>query len=180
MLTGNKVTLTPAEIKDKEAVYQWCFHSETTKYHSGPPSYPNAPIATEAEFFEDYQEYYFTGAQPQNGRGFLILHAGEPIGFISYSSFHLTDGIAELDIWLNREVHCGKGFGTDAIVTLGDHLHETFGIQKLMMRPSRKILLQSNLTKRLVLRNLPKTLLTICWKSILLYMPKGIMGQKKR
>lgn len=34
MLTGNKVTLTPAEIKDKEAVYQWCFHSETTKYHS--------------------------------------------------------------------------------------------------------------------------------------------------
>ena len=51
MLTGNKVTLTPAEIKDKEAVYQWCFHSETTKYHSGPPSYPNAPIATETEFF---------------------------------------------------------------------------------------------------------------------------------
>ncbi|MFS1015169.1 GNAT family N-acetyltransferase [Enterococcus casseliflavus] len=138
MLTGNKVTLTPAEIKDKEAVYQWCFHSETTKYHSGPPSYPNVLIATEAEFFEDYQEYYFTGAQPQNGRGFLILHAGEPIGFISYSSFHLKDGIAELDIWLNREIHCGKGFGTDAIVTLGDHLHETLGIQKLMMRPSRK------------------------------------------
>ncbi len=52
MLHGNRQQshFNPAEIKDKEAVYQWCFHSETTKYHSGPPSYPNAPIATEAEF----------------------------------------------------------------------------------------------------------------------------------
>ena len=52
----------------------------------------------------------------------------EPIGFISYSSFHLKDGIAELDIWLNGKFIAAK-IGTDAIVTLGDHLHETFGIQ---------------------------------------------------
>ena len=140
MIKGQKIELIPATLKDAENVYQWCFHSETTKSHAGFPDYPNVPIVTREEFFDSYhyQEYYFTGSQPKKGRGFLVLHNSEPVGFISYSCFHLKKGKAELDIWLNCEAHCGKGFGTDAVATLGECLNKTLNIKELIMRPSAK------------------------------------------
>lgn len=137
MIKGDKVGLVPAELSDKQRVYDWCFHSETTKSHSGPPDYPEHPIATWEEFFDEgYFDYFFTGAQPQSGRGFLIVHGEEAVGFVSYTSFHLKPNKAELDIWMNSEAHCGKGFGTDAIVSLGAFLFENMGIHELIMRPS--------------------------------------------
>jgi len=51
MIKGNKVELVPAELSDKQRVYDWCFHSETTKSHSEPLDYPENPIATWEEFF---------------------------------------------------------------------------------------------------------------------------------
>ena len=53
MIQGTKITLTPALPCHKQAVYEWCFHSETTKCHSGPPDYPEAPIAAPEEFFRE-------------------------------------------------------------------------------------------------------------------------------
>lgn len=60
------------------------------------------------------------------------------MGFISYSAFHLKQHKAELDIWMNSEANCGKGFGTDAIIALGEYLHKTLNIKELIMRPSAK------------------------------------------
>ena len=141
MLNGSKINLIPAALCDKQAVYEWCFHSETTKCHSGPPDYPETPIASAEEFFQEnggYEDYYFTGERPQDGRGFLIVHGGEAVGFVSYASFHLKPGVTELDIWLNSEAHCGKGFGTDALLTLTEYLHQTLGKNAMMMRPSAR------------------------------------------
>jgi diamine N-acetyltransferase len=137
VIKGNKVELVPATLDDKQKIYDWCFHSETTKSHSGPPDYPEAPIATWGEFFDEgYVDYFFTGVQPENGRGFMIRHGLEAVGFISYCSFHLKPQNAELDIWMNSEANCGKGFGADAIVALGDYLNKNMGINELIMRPS--------------------------------------------
>ena len=138
MIKGNKIELVPATIDDRYNVYNWCFQSETTKSHSGFPDYPEAPIATWEQFCEDYTDYYFTGSQPSNGRVFIILHDGKPIGFINYSSFHLKPRISELDICIGREANCGKGFGTEAIVLLGDYLNKVMGIHDLIIRPSSK------------------------------------------
>ncbi|MCL2677559.1 MAG: GNAT family N-acetyltransferase, partial [Clostridiales bacterium] len=138
MIKGNKITLVPAALEDKQKIYEWCFHSETTKAHSGPPDYPDVPIPGSEEFFEDYADYFFTGAAPQNGRGFMILHDGEPVGFISYCSFHLQPQKAELDIWMNCEANCGKGFGSDAVFSLAEYLHQNLGVTELIMRPSVK------------------------------------------
>lgn len=75
-------------------------------------NYSENPILTYEEFCDKgYDEYYFMGSKPEGGRGFLIVNNGEPIGFISYSCFHLKPSIAELDIWMNCEDNCGKGFG---------------------------------------------------------------------
>ncbi len=141
MIQGNLIELHPAALEDKRRVYEWCFHSETTKSHAGPPDYPNAPISSWEEFFDDkegYADYYFTGEKPEDGRGYLITRGGEAIGFVSYSCFHLKKGWAELDIWMNSEAHCGKGYGTDALIALGKHLNRALAVQKAIMRPSIK------------------------------------------
>ena len=138
MIKGSKIDLVPAKLEDKQKVYEWCFHSETTKSHAGLPGYPDVPIATYEEFYEGYRDYFFTGSNLEGGRQFFIVNNGEPIGCISYSAFHLKPGIAELDIWMNSEINCGRGFGTDAIITLAEYLSKTMNIQELIMRPSIK------------------------------------------
>lgn len=142
MIKGNKVELVPAELSDRQNIYDWCYHSETTKSHAGPPDYPDMPIPTYEEFYASdnggYEDYYFTGSRPKDGRGFVIIYSGQPVGFISYCSFHLKPCKSELDIWMNSEKHCGKGLGVDAIVSLCAYLNENLGIRELIMRPSHK------------------------------------------
>lgn len=87
IVKGNCIDLRPATLADRQRVYDWCFQSETTKSHSGPPDYPEIAIATYQEFCDDYyEEYYFTGAYPEKGQGFLIMNNQEAVGFISYST----------------------------------------------------------------------------------------------
>ena len=138
MINGKIIDLIPATLSDRQKVYDWCFHSETSKSHTGLPDYPYMSIPTFEEFYDEYVDYFFTGAEPANGRGYIIAHEGEPVGFISYCSFHLKPHKSELDIWMNREANCGKGFGTDAIVSLATYLTETLGMREFIMRPSIK------------------------------------------
>lgn len=39
---------------------------------------------------------------------------------------------------MNCEDNCGKGFGRDAVISLGDFLNRTMDICELIMAPSRK------------------------------------------
>lgn len=142
MIKGTKIELIPATLADRQRIYEWCFQSEVTKCHAGPPDYPNNPIPTYEEFYSSdnggYTPYYFTGAKPKDGRGFLIVNGDEAIGFVSYCAFHLKPTIAELDIWMNAEANCGNGFGVDALIALGDYLNKEMGIRELIIAPSMK------------------------------------------
>ena len=142
MINGNKIRLVPAALYHRKTIYEWCFQSETTKCHSGPPDFPNNPITSYEDFISSdnggYEEYYFTGAKPNDGRGFLIIKGDKPIGFISYCAFHLKPKTAELDIWMKDEAHCGEGFGVDALISLGDYLREEMGIRELIIAPSAR------------------------------------------
>jgi len=137
MIKGSKIILVPAALDDRENIYNWCFHSETTKFHAGA-DYPDVIIPTFEEFYDDYVDYFFNGSSHSKGRGFIIVSNEEPIGFISYSSYHLKPHKAELDIWMKNEANCGKGFGTDAIISLGDYLNEALDVHELIIRPSKK------------------------------------------
>ena len=79
MIKGNKVELVPARLEDRKKVYEWCFHSETSKSHSGPPNYPDMHIPDYEEFCDDYMDYFFTGSEPTKGRGYFIMHNEEPV-----------------------------------------------------------------------------------------------------
>lgn len=135
-------TINPGNTQRPKKIYEWCYQSETTKYHSGPPNFPNNPIQTYEDFFSSdnggYTDYFFTGAKPEDGRGYIILNNDEPIGFISYTAFHLKPGIAEMDLWMGADANCGNGFGTDALISLGNYLNKEMGISKLIIAPSAK------------------------------------------
>ncbi|MCL2446845.1 MAG: GNAT family N-acetyltransferase [Oscillospiraceae bacterium] len=134
MLNGKKITLVPAQLSQREDVYNWCFHSETSHAHV----FENTEVPTYAEFCEDYCDYYFDGTRPLDGRGFIIMLGDEAIGFLSYAAFHLQPGWVELDNWLACEAHCGKGYGSDALKTLGRYLADELGFARAIMRPSHE------------------------------------------
>ena len=138
MIKGNIINLIPAALDDRQKIYDWCFFSETSKSHFGAPNYPDMVAPTFEEFYDEYVPYFFDGSQPSKGSGYMIALDEEPIGFISYCSFHLKEHKSELDLWINLEKNCSKGFGTDAIISLGDYIGKTLGISELIMRPSIK------------------------------------------
>jgi len=138
VIRGSKVTLVPALLDDCLEIYEWCFHSETTRFHSGLPDFPQNPIPSFEEFREEYADFNFTGDKPLEGRGFIIKRGSRRIGFISYTGFHLKPGIAELDLWLPKLADCGHGYGTDALTALANYLHETLGFTTLIIAPATK------------------------------------------
>jgi RimJ/RimL family protein N-acetyltransferase len=138
MIRGSLITLRPATLDDQRHVYEWMATSDITRSMIGPPVYDEAPIPTWDEFCADYVTLFFDGSQPDFGRSFIIEVAGEACGHVSYSEVDLSRGKAELDIWLRSESFCGRGYGTDALLTLTRHLHETLGFTEFIMRPSAR------------------------------------------
>ena len=134
MIEGKRITLVPATLDDRKNVYNWCYHSETSKAHV----FNDTHIPSYEEFCADYADYYFDGSRPQDGRGYVIQCDEQSFGFISYCSFHLKDGYSELDIWMNSEANCGKGYGSDAIAALGRHISGELEFKWAIMRPSNE------------------------------------------
>lgn len=137
MISGERIEIVPSTISDKKKVYRWLCESETTKNHMGPPNFEDHPIPTWEDYCQDFDDYYFDGTKPENGRVYILKHEEEEIGAICYASFHLNNRSAELDIWMGSEKNCGRGLGTEAIKLLCDHL-ENNGIERLIIRPSER------------------------------------------
>lgn len=138
ILKGNKVLLQEAEERDRRRIYEWLAHSDLTPSMMGPPSYPDHPIPSWEEFCEDYQSHYFDRSDPTKGRCFMILVENDKIGVVCYNTIDSSNGRTEVDIWLRAENDCGKGHGSDALLTLGHYLHIYFGIAQLVVSPSAR------------------------------------------
>lgn len=127
--------LVPSTLEDKRLAFNWLCNSDVSASMFG---FDGSEKPSWEEFCEDYLDCYFDGTDPEFGRVFMIVSHGQKIGCISYCCFHLRDHMAELDIWMGSEAHCGKGYGTQAISTLCDDLVVRFGITHFIIRPSRK------------------------------------------
>ncbi len=114
-------------------IYEWSHSSDIARWiHlSGEP----------AESFEtwcdDWKAHYFTDESPRLGRAFVIELDGRPIGVVAYNDIDEQDRV-ELDIWMDSETHCGRGFGTDAIEALCSHLSTALGVKTFMVQPSAR------------------------------------------
>jgi diamine N-acetyltransferase len=139
-IKGQLVTLRPATLANRRAVYEWAALSDATPAMMGPPLFPDNPVPTWEEFCEDHKPYFFDGSAPHLGRCFLIVVDGEPVGQIYYNDIQVFEGKkrTELDMWMRAERYCGRGYGSDALDTLCAYLAAEFGVQEFMVQPSAR------------------------------------------
>lgn len=133
-ICGQKISLRPATLADRQVIYNWLAHSDLTSLMLGEPHYPENPVPTWDEFIEDYETHFFDGSQTDQGMSFIIALEGKPIGHINYNTI-IADTV-ELDIWLCSSKYTGKGYGVDALITLSRHLNKTMGCNRCIIAPS--------------------------------------------
>ena len=130
------VLLRPAVASDRRQVYDWLARSDVTPSMMGSPDYPDHPIPSWVEFCADYPPHYFDDSQPQSGRCFIVVAEGQNVGVVCYNAIKDEGRLTELDIWLRAEAYCGKRYGTNALEALCADLHEKYGVQEFIVRPS--------------------------------------------
>jgi diamine N-acetyltransferase len=137
-IQGKTVCLKPARLADRQKIFQWLTQSDVTSSMTGPPRYPDHPPPSWDEFKRDYPDVFFEDRPDGRGRNYIILAGGNEIGTIGYDNLDRIRQRVDLDIWMRSEAYCGRGFGTDAIETLVNHLHRTLGIREFDIDPSAR------------------------------------------
>jgi len=132
------VSIRHANLDEKYKTYEWLCLSDTASLHMGEPNYPESPIPDWEQFLEDFEDFYYQQEDQGLGSVLIISKDDDEIGCLCYACFHLTPKAAELDIWLNKLEHCGKGYGTSALRKLVEYLKLEKGIEKFIIRPSEK------------------------------------------
>jgi RimJ/RimL family protein N-acetyltransferase len=135
---GSKVALRYAEAADRERAYEWYARSDLTPSFLGPPLYPDYPVPGFETFCDRYQPFCFDGTRPFEGRALVIQAEATDIGFLSHGPIGLLHDVVELDLWFAARALCGKGRGADAIGLACAWMQEAFGIDRFLMRPSRR------------------------------------------
>ncbi len=137
-ITGSKVTLKRAGGTDRARLYEWLIGSDLTANLMGGPMYPDHPIPAPEQFAATYPDHYYDGSRPYAGRMFLISAHGEDIGCVSHGAIDLLNDVVELDIWLAERRVAGHGYGSEALIVLCDWLQANYGVNRFLVRPSRR------------------------------------------
>jgi diamine N-acetyltransferase len=137
MLRGSKTVLRETTEADRRMAYEWLAHSDLTPSVMGPPRFSDHRIPTWEEFCTDYHPYYFDGSKPNKGRCFIIVANQTDVGVVCYNALR-SDHMTDVDIWLRSEADCGKGLGSDALLTLTDYLNREFAVTRIAVSPSAR------------------------------------------
>ncbi|HYM47146.1 MAG TPA: GNAT family N-acetyltransferase [Burkholderiaceae bacterium] len=135
---GNRLTLRRARLLDRPRVYEWLTQSDLASNTMGAPFYPERPIPTLDEFSAKYVNAHFEGTRPFAGRMFVIGAAGDEIGCVSHGAVDLLNDVVELDIWLAERRLTSRGLGSEALVLLADWMQANYGVNRFLVRPSRR------------------------------------------
>jgi len=137
-ITGPKVTLKRAGGADRARLYEWLIGSDLTANMMGGLMFPDRPIPAPERFAAEYPDYFYDGSLPYAGRMFVMGAHGEDIGCISHGVIDLLNDVVELDIWLAERRVAGQGYGSEALVVLCDWLQASYGVNRFLVRPSRR------------------------------------------
>lgn len=137
-INGPKVTLKRAHGSDRARLYEWLIGSDLTGNLMGGAMFPDRPIPAMDAFAATYADHYFDGTRPYAGRMLLIAARGEDVGCISHGPIDIINDVVELDIWLAERRVAGHGIGSEALITLCDWLQASYGVNRFLVRPSRR------------------------------------------
>ena len=131
ILRGRNVILRSYEggFTDDELarIYRWSQDEEVLRWSGGS----SMPLTFE-EFKERFKREQL---KPDPGREvFAIFTAeGELIGRVGCFAIDREEGQAELGIVIGEKDYWGKGYGSDAIITLLQHIFETEGLRRVYL-----------------------------------------------
>lgn len=137
---GLRVALRRARPDDAARAWRWLAQSDLTPRRLGPPLFPDHPPPSFAAFCNDFAPHFFDGSQPYDGRGFIIhsVSEGRDVGFICHDRLDVLNDVATLDLWLSDGRAAGRGYGSEAIGLLCAWLQAERGINRFLLRPSRR------------------------------------------
>lgn len=135
--SGSRVSIRRARLADRPRVYEWLVQSDLTPNVFGP-LFPERDAPTLEQFSSEYVNSYFDGTRPYSGRMFIIALGTDEVGCVSHGRIDLLNDVVELDIWLAERQLTGRGVGSDALVLLADWLQANYGVNRFLVRPSRR------------------------------------------
>ncbi len=135
---GSRLTLRRARLLDRPRIYEWLTQSDLVTNTMGAPFYPERPVPSLDEFSAEYVNAYFDGTRPYAGRMFVIVAGGDEIGCVSHGPIDLLNDVVELDIWLAERRLTSRGLGSEALVLLADWMQTNYGVNRFLVRPSRR------------------------------------------
>jgi diamine N-acetyltransferase len=136
--SSRKVALRRAVPADRPRAYQWLARSDLTGGVLGPPLYPDYPVPTLEQFASTFGPHHFDGSRPFDGRGLIVQSGDDDVGFLCYSRINLSKDVVELDLWLAGRRCCGRGLGSAALALACEWLQQKFGVNRFLLRPSRR------------------------------------------
>jgi len=137
-ISGNKIELKPAQESDRKKICTWLTQSDLTSSMMGLPDYTEHPIPSWEEFCKDYTLAFFNTSGDGKGRNYIIIVNDEEVGTIGYDLLDKNKDRVVLDIWMRAKKYCGLGYGSDALNTLCDYIHKTYGITNFIISPSAR------------------------------------------
>lgn len=137
-IIGNKIVLRPAREDEREKVFRWLAQSDLTSTMLGPPTFPDHPIPSWEEFCDSYPLSFFNSEGDGSGRNYIIMTGNEEAGIIGYDLLDKEKNQVWFDIWMSSSNYCGHGYGSDALVTLCNHIHKNYSITSFHISPSAR------------------------------------------
>ncbi len=127
MIKGEKIFLTELDPANAETIRAWLNDPEVYKYLM----VGHTPISK-----EDERRYYESHTNQGDERNFEIHVAddGRYIGNIGIKGISLVHRRAEMGISIGSKQDWGKGYGSDAIVTMLRYAFDTLGLHTVKIR----------------------------------------------
>jgi diamine N-acetyltransferase len=164
ILRGKRTLVRAINPEEFFLFYTWATQSEAATYWYGDRC--GTRIPSPQDFRNEWQPFYFDGSQPEKGRSFVIIADGKPIGQINYNEINRICNAVDIDVLIGEDLQKGKGYGSDAIRTLVNHLFQYMHIEHCEL----KVLADNTRAIQAYLR--------IGFESVLSFVENGIAWQK--
>ena len=119
-------------------MFEWYTASDLTREVMGAPLFPDRPVVDIDAFRNAYPQHVFDGSRVFDGRGWIIRAADDEVGFLRHGRIDLARDVVELDVWLAARRFCGQGLGSAALAIACQRLQADYGVNRFMLRPSRR------------------------------------------
>ncbi len=136
--TGHRVALRRAAPHDAALAHQWLAQSDLTAHWLGPPWFAERQVPGREQFEAQYAVHYFNGRRPFEGRVLMLRSAAIDLGVLAWHRVDLMRDLVELEIWLAGSEFSRKGIAAEALDLACDWLQANFGVNRFLLRPSRR------------------------------------------